>query len=81
MISSTDERIKNCGAMSPLDIQKLATNIIGYGEDMQRRNRELKDFLYNNLYRHFRVMRMQVKAEKIICTHILDLLALNMEHS
>ena len=29
-------------------------------------NRQLKDFLYNNLYRHHRVVRMQVKAERII---------------
>jgi dGTPase len=33
---------------------------------MQRRNRELKDFLYKNMYRHFRVVRMQVKAERLI---------------
>jgi dGTPase len=26
----------------------------------------LKDFLYNNLYRHYRVVRMAVKAERII---------------
>jgi dGTPase len=40
--------------------------VIGYSEDIQRRNRELKDFLYKNLYRHFRVVRMQVKAERTI---------------
>ncbi|HEX9330468.1 MAG TPA: deoxyguanosinetriphosphate triphosphohydrolase, partial [Anaerolineales bacterium] len=34
--------------------------------EMQRRNRELKDFLYKNLYRHYRVARMQVKAERLI---------------
>jgi dGTPase len=33
---------------------------------MQRRNRELKDLLYKKLYRHHRVVRMQVKAERII---------------
>jgi dGTPase len=31
----------------------------------------LKDFLYNRLYRHFRVVRMQVKAERII-TDLFD---------
>ena len=40
--------------------------MIGYSEEMQRRNRELKDFLYKNLYRHYRVARMQVKAERLI---------------
>ncbi len=33
---------------------------------MKTRNRELKDFLYTRLYRHYRVIRMQVKAERII---------------
>ncbi|HMD82721.1 MAG TPA: deoxyguanosinetriphosphate triphosphohydrolase, partial [Anaerolineales bacterium] len=51
---------------SALDIQKLKHNVIGYSEEIQRRNRELKDFLYKNLYRHYRVVRMQVKAERLI---------------
>jgi dGTPase len=66
IIYATESRLKESGAQSPLDIQKLPYNLIGYSEEMQRRNRELKDFLYNNLYRHHRVVRMQVKAERII---------------
>jgi len=66
MIQSTDARLKESGAKSPLDLQKLSYNVIGYSEDMQRRNRELKDFLYQKLYRHYRVVRMAVKAERII---------------
>ena len=66
MLESTDARLKESAVKSTLDIQKLKHNIIGYSEDVQRRNRELKDFLYNRLYRHYRVVRMQVKAERII---------------
>ena len=66
MVEATDKRIKESKVKSPLDIQKLKHNVIGYSEEMQRRNRELKDFLYKNLYRHFRVVRMQVKAERLI---------------
>ena len=66
MIHSTDARLKTSGARSALDIQKMSFNVIGYSEDMQRRNRELKDFLFSKLYRHYRVVRMQVKAEHII---------------
>jgi dGTPase len=66
IIQATDTRLKESGARSALEIQKLTHNIIGYGEDMQRRNRELKDFLFNKLYRHYRVVRMQVKAEHIV---------------
>ncbi len=66
MIDATDQRLKESGARSPLEIQKLTTNVIGYSEDMQRRNRELKDFLYKKLYSHYRVVRMAVKAERVI---------------
>ena len=66
MVEATDERLKESSAKSALDLQKLKHNVIGYSEDMQRRNRELKDFLYKKLYRHYRVVRMQVKAERLI---------------
>jgi dGTPase len=66
LLQATDARLKDSKVKTALDIQKLKHNIIGYGEEMQRRNRELKDLLYAKLYRHFRVVRMQVKAERII---------------
>jgi dGTPase len=66
MLTSTDARIRESKVRSAQDIQKLKYNLIGYSEDMQRRNRELKDFLYKKLYRHYRVVRMSVKAERLI---------------
>ncbi len=66
MVESTDKRLKESKAKSALDLQKLKHNVIGYSEEMQRRNRELKDLLYKKLYRHYRVSRMQVKAERLI---------------
>lgn len=66
MVQATDQRLKESGVKSALEVQKLSYNVIGYSEDMHRRNRELKDFLYQKLYRHYRVVRMQVKAENII---------------
>ena len=66
LVAATDTRLKESGAQLPLDIQKLSYNVIGFSEEMNRRNRELKDFLYNKMYRHYRVVRMQVKAERII---------------
>lgn len=66
MIKGTDARLKESKVNSFSDIQKLKHNVVGYSEEMQRRNRELKDLLYKKLYRHFRVVRMQVKAERII---------------
>ena len=66
MIKGTDARLKESKVNSAMDIQKLKHNVVGYTEEMQRRNRELKDFLYKKLYWNYRVVRMQVKAERII---------------
>ncbi len=66
LVHATDTRIKESGVQSALELQKLSHNVIGFSDDVRRRNRELKDFLYNKLYRHYRVVRMAVKAEKII---------------
>ncbi|MEK6221462.1 MAG: deoxyguanosinetriphosphate triphosphohydrolase [Chloroflexota bacterium] len=59
-------RIKEAKIKTMLDLQELDHNVIGYSDDLQRRNREIKDFLYNNLYRHHRVVRMAVKAERTL---------------
>lgn len=66
MINATTQRIRAANVNSALDIQKLNYNLVGFSDEMARRNRELKDFLYKKLYRHYRVIRMQVKAENII---------------
>jgi dGTPase len=66
VIEATNSRIKNAKVKKALDLQKLDHNVVGYSDDMLRRNREIKDFLYSNLYRHHRVVRMAKKAEKIL---------------
>lgn len=66
LVTTTDQRLRESNAKSVEEIQRLPYNLIGFSEDMHRRNRQMKDFLYANLYRHHRVVRMAVKAERII---------------
>jgi dGTPase len=66
LILTTDQRLRESNIRSVEELQRLPYNVIGFSEDMHRRNRQLKDFLYANLYRHHRVVRMAVKAERII---------------
>ena len=66
LVTATHQRLRDSNVKSVEDVQRLPYNVIGFSEDMHRRNRQLKDFLYNNLYRHHRVVRMAVKAERII---------------
>jgi len=66
LVQNTSTRLRESGVRSVDELQRLSYNVVGYSEEMHRRNRQLKDFLYNNLYRHYRVVRMAVKAERIL---------------
>jgi dGTPase len=41
-------------------------NVVDYGGPHKKHNRELKKFLYENMYYQYRVIRMSVKAEQVI---------------
>ena len=66
LVHTTDQHLRESGVRSVIELQKLPYNVIGFSEEMSHRNRQLKDFLYSNLYRHHRVVRMATKAERII---------------
>jgi dGTPase len=66
LIQSIDRYLRKSGVKSALELQQLPYNVVGFSEDMYRRNRELKDFLFTNLYRHYRVVRMATKAERVV---------------
>jgi dGTPase len=66
LVHTTDSQLHEDGVRSVDELQRLRHNVIGYSEDLTRRNRQLKDFLFANLYRQHRVVRMAVKAERIV---------------
>jgi dGTPase len=66
LVQATNQRIEAAGASSVEALQRLDHNVIGWSPAMAERNRELKKFLYEHMYRHYRVVRMQVKAEAIL---------------
>lgn len=66
LVATTDQRLRDARAASVDDIRNLPENVIGCTAILQQRNRELKDFLYQNLYRHWRVMRMASKAQRLL---------------
>lgn len=66
VMQSTAQKLRESAVRSVDELQQLPYNVVGVSDDLRRRNRQLKDFLYKNMYRHWRVMRMAVKAENII---------------
>ena len=66
LIESTDAALRAANVRSVEQLQRLPFNVVRFSEEMTRRNRQIKDFLFTNLYRHPRVVRMAVKAERIL---------------
>jgi len=66
LVHTSAQHVQESGVRSVDELQRLPYNVVGYSEDSARRNRQLKDFLYSKLYRHYRVVRMAVKAGRII---------------
>lgn len=51
---------------SPEDIQTCDENVVGYSAGFSAKITPLKRFLLNRMYRHYRLLRMQSKAERFI---------------
>ncbi len=66
VLTETTRRLDELNPKSPEDIQHHHENVVTHSEAISALNRELKDFLFENMYRHFRVVRMQKRAEHFI---------------
>jgi len=66
LLEASEQRLATAQVASVEALQRLSYNVVSWGDTMTRRNQQLKRFLYDNMYRHFRVVRMQVKAENIL---------------
>ena len=66
LVQATNDLLIANNIQSVDDIRNMPSNVVTYSEAMQANNRELKDFLYENLYRHWRVMRMASKARRFL---------------
>lgn len=66
VVLTTSQSLEESDIDSPEKVQLFDRNVVGYSPDMARKVRELKDFLYQNMYRQHRLVRMQVKAERFV---------------
>jgi dGTPase len=67
LVEQTHRNLKKAAVDSVEALQRLPYNVIAASDGAQAQTRELKDFLFQRLYHHHRVVRMQTKAERIIC--------------
>lgn len=67
VLEQSTNNLKELNPGSPLDVQRHPTQILAHSERLSRLNRELKDFLYQNMYQQYSIMRMSKRAQRFIC--------------
>jgi dGTPase len=66
LILTTFDRLKENGIMSPDEGRKCRVKCVSFDPAFEAMKRELKDFLYKEMYCNYRVIRMEEKARRII---------------
>jgi dGTPase len=66
VVLQTDRHLTEAGVTSVAALQRLPSNVANYGAAFEAMADQLKDFLYDQLYSHYRVVRMSVKAQRFV---------------
>ena len=66
LIRTTLAAIEETGVGSVADVRAAGRRLVGYSPGMVERVRELKEFLFSRMYRHYRVVRMGDKAARVL---------------
>ena len=66
LITTSQKRLEESAPEDIEAVRNAGRPLIAFSEEMLALNRELKQFLRQRLYRHYRVTRMSVKAARVI---------------
>jgi dGTPase len=66
LIETTLAQLETARVQSVEDVRRAGRRLVAYSREMQPRVKQLKDFLFRNMYRHYRVVRMGDKAGRIL---------------
>jgi len=66
LVESTLRSLEDARVESVADVRAAGRRLVGYSPEMAGMVAELKDFLFREMYRHYRVVRMGDKAGRII---------------
>ncbi len=66
VVQSTAQRLADHRLDTPEKVQQHPSNVVNYSDELRPKVAQLKAFLYDRMYRHYRLVRMQTKAERFI---------------
>ena len=66
LIAETRKRLREGGVGSAEEVRRLGRPVAAFSDEMRNHDRTLKHFLYQRMYRHYRVNRMSSKARRVV---------------
>ncbi|MFA5389364.1 MAG: deoxyguanosinetriphosphate triphosphohydrolase [Candidatus Omnitrophota bacterium] len=66
LVDASEKNIKSGRIKSVKDVRKHKKRLVAFSGEMQKKRKELRAFLMDNLYNNFRVIRMSDKARRFI---------------
>ncbi len=66
LLQTTGQKLKELGINAIEDVRRAKEQIITFSPGLQKLNSELKSFLFQHMYKHFRMVRMADKARRIL---------------
>ncbi|QXE91712.1 deoxyguanosinetriphosphate triphosphohydrolase [Geomonas subterranea] len=66
LVQTTAENLAKLKIETQEDLRRVNVPVVCFSPAMTERNAQLKRFLFQNLYRHYKVERMRVKAERYL---------------
>jgi len=66
VIDETTKRLVEADIKTLDDVRHAGQTLVGFSRSVRHMNGELKKYLFQNMYFHYRVVRMAAKAERVI---------------
>ncbi len=66
LVETTRSRLNEANVTTLNDVRNHPVSLVSFSQETARKNRQLKRFLYQRLYRHYKVERMRIKAERFL---------------
>jgi dGTPase len=66
LLDETKKRISKTKPLSSQDVRESGRELVGFSNELREQVDELKEFLFQRMYRHFKVNRMASKAKRVI---------------
>ena len=66
LLEETQRRVADAKPKTAQDVRDLSEPIAGFSDKMLSHDRDLKKFLFDNMYRHYKLNRMTSKARRVV---------------